>query len=71
LGEEIKDDEMGTVCGTHRVEDKSTQGYGGETQIKEITWVTGCRGEDDIIKDLGEMWWGGMDWIHLAQDRGR
>jgi hypothetical protein len=25
--------------------------------------------EDNIKMDLREMGWGGMDWIHLAQDR--
>jgi hypothetical protein len=27
--------------------------------------------ENNIIMDLREMGWGGMDWINLAQDRGR
>jgi hypothetical protein len=29
------------------------------------------RWEDNIRMDLGEIGWGGMDWIHLAQDRGQ
>jgi hypothetical protein len=29
-----------------------------------------CRWESNIL-DLGEIGWGGVDWIHLAQDRGR
>jgi hypothetical protein len=29
------------------------------------------RWEDNIMKDLQEAKWGGMDWIDLAQDRGR
>jgi hypothetical protein len=28
-----------------------------------------CRWEDNIRMDLGEIGWGGMDWIDLAQDR--
>jgi hypothetical protein len=28
-----------------------------------------CRWEDNIKMDLKEKRWGGMDWIHLAQDR--
>jgi hypothetical protein len=28
-----------------------------------------CRWKDSIKMDLREMEWGGMDWIHLAQDR--
>jgi hypothetical protein len=27
------------------------------------------RWEDNIKMDLGEIGWGGMDWINLAQDR--
>jgi hypothetical protein len=27
------------------------------------------RWEDNIKMDLRETWWGGMDWIDLAQDR--
>jgi hypothetical protein len=29
------------------------------------------RGEDGIIMDLGEIGWGGVEWIRLAQDRDR
>jgi hypothetical protein len=29
----------------------------------------GRRWEDDIRMDLGEIGWGGMDWIDLSQDR--
>jgi len=25
--------------------------------------------EDNIRMDLREMWWKGVDWIHMAQDR--
>jgi hypothetical protein len=27
--------------------------------------------EDNIKMDLREVWFGGVDWIHLAQDRDR
>jgi hypothetical protein len=30
-----------------------------------------CRWEDNIRMDLGEIGFGDVDWIHLAQDRGR
>jgi hypothetical protein len=30
-----------------------------------------CRWEDNIKMDLQEVGWGGMDWIDMAQDRGR
>jgi hypothetical protein len=29
------------------------------------------RWEDGIKMDLGEIGWGGVEWIHLAQDRDR
>jgi hypothetical protein len=29
------------------------------------------RWEDNIKMDLGEIWFGDVDWIRLAQDRGR
>jgi hypothetical protein len=28
------------------------------------------RWEDNILMDLREIWFGDVDWIHLAQDRG-
>jgi hypothetical protein len=30
-----------------------------------------CRWEDGIKMDLREIGWGGVEWIHLAQDRDR
>jgi hypothetical protein len=30
-----------------------------------------CRWEDGIIMGLRETGWGGVEWIHLAQDRDR
>jgi hypothetical protein len=30
-----------------------------------------CRWEDNIRMDLRGIGWGGVDWIHLAQDRDR
>jgi hypothetical protein len=29
----------------------------------------GRKREDNIEMDLREIWWGGMDWLHLAQNR--
>jgi len=28
-----------------------------------------CRWEDNMRLDLREIWWEGVDWIHLDQDR--
>jgi len=30
-----------------------------------------CRWEDNIMMDLQEIGWGGMDWFGMAQDRNR
>jgi hypothetical protein len=30
-----------------------------------------CWGEDNIKMNLKEIGWGGIDWIHLAEDRDR
>jgi hypothetical protein len=30
-----------------------------------------CRWEDNIDMDLWEIWFGDVDWIHLAQDKDR
>jgi hypothetical protein len=56
---------MGRTCST----------YGGEESWKNL------RGEDHledpsvdrrvILKWILEMWYGGMDWINLAQDKNR
>jgi hypothetical protein len=36
---------------------------------KRLLRRPGLRSVGNIIKDLGEIGWGGMDWINLAQDR--
>jgi hypothetical protein len=28
-----------------------------------------CRWDDNIRMDLREIWWEGVDWMHLAEDR--
>ena len=39
--------------------------------MKETTWKTRCRWEDNIKMDFQEVGYVGMDWIELAQDRDR
>jgi hypothetical protein len=41
----------------------------GKPEGKNILERPSCRLEDNIKKDLREIEWGGMDWIHLAQGR--
>jgi hypothetical protein len=44
-------------------------GFGGKARRKEPLGRHRHRWEDNIKMNLGEMWWGGKDWICLAQDR--
>jgi hypothetical protein len=62
---------MGGVCSTYGGEEKYIQGFGGETQGKEITWTTQTKWEDNIKMDFQEVGCRGMDWIDLAQGRDR
>jgi hypothetical protein len=36
---------------------------------KRLLGIPRCRWVDNIDMDLGEIVWGGVDWISLAQDR--
>jgi len=42
-------------------------GFGGENLRKEAI----CVSETPITVNITEIQWAGLDWIHLAQDRGR
>jgi hypothetical protein len=44
---------------------------GGKSRGKETARKTRRRWVDNIRMDLGEVGWGGVDWIDLAQDRNR
>jgi hypothetical protein len=41
----------------------------GKTKEKRPIGMHKRRWEDNIRMDLREVGWGGVDWIHLAQDR--
>jgi hypothetical protein len=41
----------------------------GEPEGKRPLGRCSHRREDNIKMDLGEIGWGGIDWINLAQDR--
>jgi len=43
----------------------------GKPEGKILLGRPRCRQEDNIKMDLQEVGWGGMDLIHLAQDRDR
>jgi hypothetical protein len=43
----------------------------GKLEGKRPLERASCRWEDDIRMDLRETGWGNVEWIQLAQDRGR
>jgi hypothetical protein len=38
-------------------------------EMRNALGIAGHRWEDNIRMDLREIWWEGLDWIHLAEDR--
>jgi len=70
-GDKIEKNEMGGACSAYGGEERRIQGFGGETEVKRPLWRLRYRWEDNIKMDLQEVGCGGMDWIDLAQDRGR
>jgi hypothetical protein len=44
-------------------------GFWWEREVKRPLRRPRRRWEDNIRMDVGEIEWGGMDWIDLAQDR--
>jgi hypothetical protein len=40
LGDEIKENEVGSVCGIHEREEQCILGFGGRTSGKETAWNT-------------------------------
>jgi hypothetical protein len=43
----------------------------GKTEGKRLLRRHRCRWEDNIKMYFREIGWGGMNWTHLAQDRGQ
>ena len=62
---------MGRACGMHGEEERCMQGFGGEPEGKTPLGRPRRRWEGNIMIDLKEVGYGGMDWIKLAQDRDR
>ena len=59
------------ACSAYGGEERSIQGFGGETAGKETIGRRRRRWQDNIKMDLQEVGCGCMDWIDLAQDRDR
>jgi hypothetical protein len=62
---------VGRACGMHGRGEKRVQGFGGKALRKKPLGSPRRRWEDGIKMDLEEIGWGGVEWIHLAQDRDR
>jgi hypothetical protein len=62
---------VGRACGTHGRGEKRVEGFGGEARRKKPLRRSRSRWEDGIKMYLREIGWGGVEWIHLAQDRDR
>jgi hypothetical protein len=62
---------VGGVCGTHGRGEKRVQGFGWKARRIKPLERPRRRWEDGIKMDLRVIGWGGVEWIHLAQDRDR
>jgi hypothetical protein len=62
---------MGGACSTNGGEEERLTIIGGKARGKEPLGKPRRRWVDNIRMDLGEVGWGDMDWIGLAQDRNR
>jgi hypothetical protein len=62
---------MGGPCSTNGGEEERVQVTRGKTRRKESLRRPRRRWVDNIMMDLGEVGWGDVDWIGLAQDRNR
>jgi hypothetical protein len=60
---------MGRSCSTNGVEEECVYVIGGKARGKKTLGRPGRRWVDNIRMDLGELGWGDVDWIGLAQDR--
>jgi hypothetical protein len=54
-------DEMSYVCRMHI--------FVGKAEGKRLLGRPRRRCEDNIRTDITEIWWEGIDWMHLAQNR--
>jgi hypothetical protein len=60
---------VGRACSTHGENQNACRVLVGKPEGKRLLGRTNCRWEDNIKIYLTEIRWGGMDWIHLAQDK--
>jgi hypothetical protein len=60
---------MGRICSTNGEERNAYRLLVGKPEGKRPVGSPRWRWVDNIRMDLGEVGWGGVDWIGLAQDR--
>jgi len=62
---------MGGACSTYGEKERCLQGFGGKCERKTPLGRPRHSWEDNIMVDLQEGVWVGMDWIDLAEGRDR
>jgi hypothetical protein len=62
---------MSDACSTNGVEEERVQVIGRKTKGNETARKTKTYISGNIRMNLGEVGWGDVDWIGLAQDRNR
>jgi hypothetical protein len=60
---------MGRACSTNGDKRHAYRIFVGKPGGKRPLERPGCRWLNNIKMDIGEIGWGGMDWMDLAQDR--
>jgi hypothetical protein len=65
----VKENEMGRACSTHGEKRNAYRVLVGKSEGNRLLGRPRLGWEDNIKMDLKEIVWGGMDWIHLAEDR--
>jgi hypothetical protein len=63
------EDEMGGACSTNGENRNAYRLLVGKPEGKRPLGRPRCMRVDNIKIDLGEIRWGGMEWMGLAQDR--
>jgi hypothetical protein len=69
--QQSKEDEMGGACGAHGEVRGACNILVGKPEGRRPLGRPRRRWEDNIKMDLGEIGFGDVNWIHLAQDRGK
>jgi hypothetical protein len=69
INDQIKENEMGRACSLNVETRNAYRIFVGKPEGRRPLGRPAHRWLDNIKMDLGEIGWGGIDWIDLAQDR--